>query len=241
MHTLSLTFSLTLRPQNLYAFRGAFIHLARTSTLTDAEKELFSNREDDGGIKGQSKERYALVQYRWEQGKAVIWAMNEGAKALKKLANSGLFQKFTIEGDHMPLEVIKESEKSFGVIQARDTLQYTYLGFHFIPFNNEKDKAYHELGSFAEKVKLLEQILLNEIVLLKYVLQPTSDTAVEVELIDVIRKSTGHYKTKDKNGDYITLEPQSYFIKFRSNLEIPDGMSIGRHKANGYGVIRPLE
>jgi len=241
IRTQSITFDLAMKPQQIFDFRGAFIDMVRSSKLTKQEKELFSNREEaPDGSKGKAIERYPLIQYRWAEGKALIWAMNEGVDAIKKLVKSKIFDQFTIQNQHVPLLVTHTSEKELVALRIDEERAHLYLVFHFVPFGQDKEKEYHSMPTYIEKIKVLEQVLLNELVLLTYAVGMKTDKKITVEIVDIIRKSNARYKTKNSDGSYMVIEPQSYFMKIRSNIVLPEGIAIGRHKAYGYGIIIPV-
>lgn len=228
MNTISLTFDLRIRPQQIYDFRGAIIH------LTGVENDLFHNREvqADGSI-GKPLERYPKIQYRTIDGKATLWGLDEGAAALKQLSEKQL-EDFEMFGVQTPLHIIRQIEVHH--FQPEISAPATYRIRHFIPLNDEKDKEWNTLEIYTEKIKMLEQILLNELVLFSYAVQWELSEKLQVQIKDILHQSAARYKTREGKHT-INKYFKSFDIIFRVNALLPDGISLGRHKAYGYGVL----
>ncbi|MBK9257716.1 MAG: hypothetical protein IPM42_19840 [Saprospiraceae bacterium] len=242
IHTLTLTFDLSIRPNQIYDFRGAFIFLAAGSGISDEDVSWIANEKYEKGNWGQSLSQYPRVQYRIKEGHAQIWAINEGRKAIEKLIRRKALEHFTIQDVTYPLQVI-ETEKETFTLQSSDDLQ-TYLLFHYVPHEDGHDKEYHTQDTMVDKVRLLERLITNGILksLISLGIDYPADQKAEVTIIDIIAKDKAVYKTKDKNTRKPVIKhPLSYFIKFRSNLILPHGFSIGHHKSLGYGAMYRIE
>lgn len=228
MNTLSITFDLRIRPQQIYDFRGAIIH------LTGGENGLFHNREvlADGSV-GKPLERYPKIQYRIIDGKATLWGLDEGAAALKQLSEQQL-EEFEMFGVQTPLRIIHQIEDYH--FQPGISAPATYRIRHFIPLNDVKDKEWNALDTYTEKIKMLEQILLNELVLFSYAVQWELSEKLQVQIKDILHQSTARYKTRE-GKQTIYKYFKSFDIVFRVNALLPDGISLGRHKAYGYGIL----
>lgn len=239
-HLLSLTFDLAIDPQDIYSFRGAFIDMVRKSPhISDEVKELFSNKIDDGD-KGKPKQTYPMIQYRCEDGLAQVWAINEGARAMQHVIKYGLIDNFCIEGHTLPLVIVKTLEKELQDAVVEDEICHHYHVKQLLPFNKIKQTAYKEELSYINKVKLIEQLILNELVLLTYALKIDNSKRIQVEITDILSRSKAPYRTKDDN-ERLTVDEYVFNLKFRTNINLPENISIGRHKAYGYGILQVIE
>lgn len=236
MKTIQYIFNLKLKPEQIYDFRGAIIHYA------GAENHLFHNRNYDNGNWGKPIERYPKIQYRSIKGYAAIWAMDEGIEALQKLMNKdGNIPDFELYGIAAPLYKIEKDTDSL-LPQYTDVWHY-YTLHHFIPLNTETYKTYKALETFKEKAAYLEKKIVDEILLFSYAvedwqLQPGQP--VKVEITDILSITKALLRTKGDDGQLLKMRPISFQLQLRCNLLLPEGISLGRHKAYGYGVLHGL-
>lgn len=243
-HTLSITFNLRLRPSQLFDFRGAFIDMAAGSrVLSDDDLSLLSNRPYNKGVwHKQTIERYPRFHYRWDNGHAQLWAIGEGVAVIKKIINAGILQHFVIEETAIPLHIIRESEKETKSLYIMDQKK-DYLLFHYIPYAEGADGAYHVLADMHERLNLLATLIKNGVIIAASSLGNEIADADKANVIitDIIHKEKAKYIVKDKTtGKRLIQRPLSYFIRMRSDMAIPDGFAIGQHKALGYGVIQSI-
>ena len=242
LQTLTLTFNLRIRPNQIYDFRGAFISLAAESGMPDEDVSWIANEKYVKGNWGQSLSQYPRVQYRIKDGYAQIWAINEGRKAIEKLIKRKVLQQFTIQDVSYPLQVV-ETEKETFTLHSGDKPQ-TYLLFHYVPHEDGNDKEYHTLDTMVEKIRLLERLITYGILksLISLGIEHPDDNKTSSSIKDIISKDKAVYKTKEKStGKPLSKHPMSYFIKFKSNLILPDGFAIGHHKSLGYGAMYKVD
>ena len=240
IHSLSLTLSLPLRPKHIYDFRGAFIDMLIEHKLPQDIIEIFSNKSDDGTQQGKPIEQYPMVQFRSIDGIATLWAVNEGVTALKKVIKSAVLNNFNINGQDYPLEIIKEVDRETLDIGFSKEMDFHYHVKQLLPLNEPKSNEYKNTSSYVSKIKLIEKIILNELVLLTYALKLKNPPEIKVEITDVISKSKSPYRTKNKN-ERIQIDEYTFNIKFRTNMELPNEISISRHKSCGYGILYRIE
>ncbi|MFZ1560576.1 MAG: hypothetical protein WAT37_11665 [Saprospiraceae bacterium] len=241
-HTLTITFNLTLPPNKIYDFRGAFISMAANSGISDKDISWISNEEYENGNWGNAIDQYPRVQYRVNQGELQIWAVNEGRKAIERLVNKKNLQHFTLQNKLTPLQIIKIEKESFTI--HKDTDMHSYLLFHYVPCDEVKEKIYHQMGTMVEKVQYLEQLISKGIynALLSLSVPNIGDIGSKVTLVDIIKKDKAIYKTKDKKSKKPILKhPLSYFIKFKSDILLPNGFAVGNYKSQGYGAMYKIE
>jgi hypothetical protein len=229
---------MSLRRNNIYDFRGAFIDMAVTSgKLKDHEITLLANREYSGGQWGKESDQYPKVQYRVEDGQAVLFALEEGVDVLEKLIHYQVFDDFVMRNRNLPLH-IQSSYKQERSIKTASKGE-TYMLFHYIPYDHYNDHDYHSAETMKDKVEVLEKTLSHAVNgTLRALGQKKAESTVT--LIDIIHKDKAVYKTKDKDGKPYTEEVVSYFMKIRCNIAGLDQFAIGKHKSLGYGVLKKL-
>lgn len=237
MHTLLLTLNLKIKPNQIRNFRAAILE------LTGIEKDVFHNRKNDSEQWGNPIERYPKIQYRIQDGYAQIWAMNEGAKALKKLIKNHCIKGLNLMDVEQDVAILQHTEVD--APQATFSKQKKcYIIKKWIPFNDEKYETYKQAANFKERLKLLEQLLLNEIILFSYAAQWTlkSTEKIKVEINDIHTISKAKYTTYNKeNNKRIERNYRAYTLSFWCNATLPENIALGRHKSVGYGVVNSFE
>ena len=233
-----MSFTLDLRPNQIYDFRGAFIDMAvRSGKLKDEDISLLANRTHAKGEWGNERDHYPLIQYRVEDGLACIFAVDAGVEVLEKVIHHKLAEDFVMRNRHLPFEV-KSSYKQERAIKSSAKGE-TYLLFHYLPYDQYNDHEYHAAPVMTDKIAVLEQTIQNAILntLKEFGIKIKE---VKVTIVDIIHKDKATYKTKDKNEKPVFEELVSYFMKIDCNVVALDQIAIGKHKSLGYGVLKKL-
>lgn len=235
MKTAQYIFNLSLKPEQIYDFRGALIHLA------GAENDIFHNREYANGKWGKPIERYPKIQYRSINGYAAIWAMEEGIEALQKIMKKDGIPHFEMHGVDKPLLKTDKDTQTF--IPEVDNTWHYYTLQHFIPFNAATYAIYKKQENYTDKIHYLEKKITDEILLFSYAVNDWNiapEQRVKTEIVDVLNISTALMQTKDNLGRRVKIHPLSFRLAIRINASLPHGISLGRHKAYGYGILNTL-
>jgi hypothetical protein len=234
--TLLLTFDLQIPKSKLYAFRGALID------FVGYDKDSFHNKNNEAGQLGKPIIRYPKIQYRALDKHLQIWAINEGIPALKAIIKNDCIHDFSLEGYPMELKVIKEKE-TLNFLPDVTKKKHQYRIHQYIPFNDEKFTAFEALNKLTDKIKMLEQLLLNELVLFTYAINWSLSPAqrITTQLLDIEKVGDGAYTTKNQQKQTQKIHYKKvYTLTFETNVDFPDGISLGRHKSVGYGVLQKL-
>jgi hypothetical protein len=144
----------------------------------------------------------------------------------------------------MELKVIKEKEQLSILRPPCSKKKASPIRIHqYIPFNDEKLADFEALTKLTEKIKMLEQLLLNELVLFTYAINWSLSPSqrITTQLLDIEKVGDGAYTTKNQNKQTQKLYYKKvYTLTFETNVDFPDGISLGRHKSVGYGVLQKL-
>ena len=227
VNTLSLGFNLPLHTSQLYAFRGA---IAATAGL---EEDLFHNHNNETGADSAYKYRYPLIQYRVEDGRAAIFALNEGAKALESLHRSGKFADFAMNGRPRRLEVRERNRDNAFPLQVASNQFWTYKIREYLPFNRDKFRAYQSLPTRQARTERLQRMLQNHIVAFGYGIDwQLPETRIVVRLDDPGRA---------RSVLAIAQKLMAFDLEFQVNAVLPEGLGLGRKTAFGFGRTLPVE
>ncbi|MBL7810593.1 MAG: hypothetical protein JNL57_00100 [Bacteroidetes bacterium] len=223
------------------ALRGAFGHyvlqLYRTGGIPAGHAQLFTNKDFNTQ---KPIEGYAKIQFRWLRGGHHIWTMNEGVDALRMLLGGGPLNNFELNGSVIPELLIEETEYAENHVPESTLHRYEYSIQGFIPFNQEKAKQYQGAEGMLEKVGLIEQILLNELVLFSYAANwNLGGHILQPKILNIDPRKDFIYTTNDKgSGKKITHYEKQFDVVFSCNCLLPGGIALGRHKSYGAGVTQ---
>ncbi len=230
------TYNLKLNNNQLYGLRGAMIDYAGKNL------DHFHNRKIENGEWKETLNRYPHIQYRTHDDMLQIWALNEGIPQLKSLIKEDKIPNFRLEGQRMHLRIKREKEQLNyqPIFLGRKKQQYRIHSY--IPFNKEKLASYQNAKKLSERIKLVEQLILNELVLFTYAINWKLKTSekIKVELFDFERISKASYQTKNKKNKPEKFWYKTFTLVFSTNVDLPSGISLGRHKSMGYGVLEKI-
>ena len=121
-----------------------------------------------------------------------------------------------------------ESIKAEEVDVSRASSPISYQIHSWLPLNGENHTQFHSTESMVERIKMLEQILIGNILSLLKGL----DTFIDFQLQTVIT-------------DYCVGRPVTYKhlkltnidLSFNANINLPQQIGIGKHSSMGAGVL----
>lgn len=238
LQTQSLSFDFSLRPNQIYDFRGAFIYMVASSgKINDEGISILSNRSYQKGVWGNVLDQYPLIQYRVEDGKASICAFGDGITVIEKILHLRIADQFTIRNRKIPLHVISTHKRERYI--SENANGETYLLFHYLPYDQYSDHEYHAASTMVNKIEVLQNTI-NFAISNTVKALDQSISSPNVIIIDIIHKDKASYKTRTPDDRPLKETLTSYFLKIRCNVSNLDQLSIGKHKSVGYGVIRKV-
>lgn len=214
---LEACFSLPLTSAQIPQWRGAFAEWA------GLENDLFHNH-----VVGQEEyyRRYPLVQYRSVRGKAAIVAVNEGVEAVSSLLQrSGEWQvRWNDTPTPLRIEHLHMDTSPLGLLP--ELREYRLL--RWLALNADNYRTWQQLGTFRERVELLDRALAANLLSLCTGLHWQVPRRFEAHLTLV-----EHIGTAKVHGqELITFD-----CNFATDLLLPSRLSIGKSASHGFGVV----
>lgn len=213
-----LRFKENLSSVGLRCFRGAIIDLA------GRENPYFHNHEANGLRYG-----YSLVQYKVIDNHVCLIGIAEAAMAVMALV--GKFPKVLKIG---------KKEMEFHVLDCTLTPYFPHIEvtpklYHlrnYIALTDENFKKYHSMLALTDKVNFLEKVITGNI--LSFLKGIGYHAAEKIEcaitqLKEPVEQSYKHVK-------FDTFE-----LMFVSNMELPDGIALGKSGSVGFGTLSRRE
>lgn len=221
VETLLLTFHLPLHHKNIGSWRGAFLEMA------GRDIELLhnhNNREPSGRLNYD----YPLVQYRANQGRAAVFAVNKGIDAIQQIL---LTKKWELnwEGKSTRLALIYEPEQQHQVLSF-DAPQRYHLQ-NYLPLNADNYKLWQVCSSLSEKIQLLERIIRGHLLSCLWGLGWKGSEEIRINLQDVGQPQILSFKAQPM---------LSFDLIFDSNANLPSGLGLGKAVSTGFGILTHL-
>ncbi|MEO1261924.1 MAG: CRISPR-associated endonuclease Cas6 [Bacteroidota bacterium] len=208
---------LPLRGLEIDAFRKA------VNRVMGRESDLLHNHElDSSGL----KYRYPLVQYKAIGGEAAIIGLGEGAAVLRELWRRRPVLPW--KGTDWPLSGTLEIEAlSLHIGEERNAYQVR----NWMALNEKNSQRWDMAPNLLRRLEILEKTLVAHVLKfasgVQWLLPPRS---LEVSLQDCRESKTRWKETRFRSFD----------ISFRTNLQLPAYVGLGKATAHGFGTVTPL-
>lgn len=220
VETLTLQFQLPLFPRQLPQWRGAFCAMAGAGASA-----LLHNHQDAG-----LHYRYPLVQYRVQEGRAAIFALNEGIAAVQQALLVGGWA-CTWQGQPQRLIMTTAPALAQQAIVVGGPAR-SYRIHHYLPFNQDNYQEWQRRERLAERSALLEKLLRNHLLSALWGLGWNAPTPLEVTLTDLRKTQVLRYHR---------VGVMAFNLDFRVNALLPDGLALGKAVSHGFGQLWGVE
>lgn len=173
------------------------------------------------------RQEYPLVQLRCPQGKLMLWGMGAGAQILQKIMMQEMLRGFQFRGTQcriIPAQTGTTTEE-LGFLPGKKNNNYSLN--YFVALNPQNATAWKALPTAVKRLERVEELLKNNITMYCKAAGFVLDKEKLQAPIYWIWKSDW-VKIKDNNVIAFTLN-------YKSNLQMPDGIALGRQTKLGYG------
>ncbi len=186
---------------------------------TFSSVDLFHNHNEDGS----QIYRYPRIQYRFMNNRPVVIGFNEGAEIIIKHYDK--FNSIKIGYTDYPIMekrlILEEKELK----QVDDYIQYKFAT-PWYALNQENYGKYRALASNKEKDKMLEKILITNILRMSKELGYKIEQPLEVQLF-----------LKSIISEIKDLRVTTFRGQFKTNIIIPDQIGLGKGVSKGFGSV----
>lgn len=171
---------------------------------------------------GRLRFAYPLVQYKVVNKHPVIVGLNEGARLLVKLFTQ--FSELKLSGESIPLynKKIAMEKAATGLQDRLTTYRFATLWMAL----NQKNYAQYSQSSPEERKRMLEKILVGNILSFYKGVDYHADTTIMVKP-DLYERTT---KFKDKTM-------LAFGGSFVTNAILPDYIGLGKSVSRGFGTV----
>lgn len=203
-------------------------YLRGTMIRLSGDNPLFHNHHADG-----FHYVYPLVQYRQIDGCAAVVGINRGAEALQRLFLQEENGGFSLQLGNRKAKVEAVTVRSEQVrMSCEKDVSYTYSVTRWLPLNSENYHTYQQQESLVDRIRMLEKILVGNILSFAKGVGIFFETPVECRILQL--ESTGLTKYKE-------VELMSFSVVFRCNVRLPELVGLGKAVSLNHGIINRIK
>ena len=172
--------------------------------------------------------RYPLIQYRVQQGKAAIFALNDGVQALQQvLATSDWNVNWNGQKRHLQIEELRTKTHQLEVQKTAEA----YKLYDWIALNQENYEEWQNCANLVQRIQLLERLLRNHLMVFCYGMdwKPTQKVEVSIQNIEEMYAL-----------DLYDARVLAFTIEFKTNLTLPPYVALRQSSSQGFGKTRPV-
>jgi hypothetical protein len=212
---LVIRFNNQLYKNEISSFRGAVIN-----ALENDHDILFHNHYDD-----RLRYSYPLIQYKRINRKAAIVCIDEGTESIGQLFSNCNFNfRIGDRTEKMDIESVKANQF---IIQIWDS-KFKYIIRNWLPLNQDSYAKYKESDSLADRIDMLDRILLGNILSFAKGIGVFFDLQVQNSITQLEEPKMVSYKGN---------KMMSFDAEFESNVSIPDFIGLGKGSSLGHGTV----
>lgn len=205
-----------LYPRQIARWRGA---VAESAGL---ERDIFHNHRPEGdGV----QHRPALIQYRSSKGCAVLWGMNAGADALGHWY-AGAPERLCVDGRERSLERAELRRSRHALRMTGDRWRY-YRLHDYLALNPANYRSWLDERRLIGRAALLENALTAHLLAFCQAAGWWLPARLEAELVELHR----YQKVAYHGAELLAFE-----LTYRCNLDLPEGIALGKAVSHGFGV-----
>ena len=214
VQTLVLQFANDISFNDIPKFRGAVI------ASLDKKDILYHNHTDT-----QFRYAYPLIQYKRIHQKAAIVCIGDGVKAIQELFASSNFQ-FCIGEKEVEMKIDYAKAYEHDIRITDDT--HFYRIHSWLPLNSENYKKFQHTDSYVEKVQMLEQLLIGNILSFLKGVGIHIEERLELHITNIVDQHPSVLKT---------VKMMAFDIEFKANIILPPYIGIGKSASIGFGTL----
>lgn len=244
LRTLHIRFSLPLRPAEIPAFRGAvaldagweqdlFHNHATTEVVPEARLVPVGSESGTpdprtltpATLKDKSLNRYPLIHYRVEQGKAALFGLNEGATALRQWLLRGPGEvRVGRRKESLLIDHLQERQHELAILPE----MRSYRLLDYLALNQENYRIWQEQDDLLSRMQLLQGALTGHLLGLA--------TAMNFRIPDRQLKVQLLHLRSSRPVRLHQVQHLAFGLVYRTNLALPDDIAFGKGISHGYGV-----
>lgn len=216
IRTLTVFYDTVINDREIPLFRGAVLN-----SLGDKANVLYHNHTGEDTFRYS----YPLIQYKRLNGKAAIVCIEEGIELVGQLLLE--FPVSILIGTReQECRVEKIATKEVPFSMQNECISYRL--HRWLPLNSKNYSLYQNTESLVERIKILERVLIGNI--LSFL------SGVNIHLEEQLKLHITNI-TNQRQATYKGVKLMAFDIEFKTNLNLPQYIGIGKNASVGYGTM----
>lgn len=216
IRTLTVFYDTEISVKEIPLFRGAVI-----KSLGDKANVLYHNHTGEKTFRYS----YPLIQYKRLNGKAAITCVEEGVDLIGQIL-SELCGTILI-GNREERIAVEKVVPSKEEVQISESL-FVYKLHQWLPLNSKNYELYQNTEELIERIKILERILTANILSFLKGVEIHLEKQLLIHITDILGQKVITYKD---------VKLMAFDIKFKTNINLPVNIGIGKNASVGNGVL----
>jgi hypothetical protein len=216
---IHVSFEEPLESSELPYFRAAVIEKA------GREHVLFHNHLDDK----KHLYKYPRIQYKIIHKRPALISIEEGTDELQHFFLKPSWD-LMIKDKLYPVKVSKLFVKQY-TLQVWNT-SFRYYLKRWSGLSQKNFEIYQNITEETEKIKLLEKILIGNILSMAKSLNWQVDKEIQLKIVDLKKKYISEYKD---------TKVLCFDLVFDCNVSLPPYIGLGKHASTGFGIVRGIK
>lgn len=216
--TLVIQFENEIESNAITLFRGAVI------ASLDEKDILFHNHDED-----KLRYSYPLIQYKRIHKKAAVMGIGKGIEVISQLLNSHDFN-YQIGKEKVEMRIESINAYDHEIIMA-ESAEYRYRLRNWLPLNSNNYKEYQNAESMVERIKILERVLIGNILSFLKGVGIHLEEQIELHITDITGQRPIIYKK---------VKLMAFDIEFKTSIGLPQYIGIGKNASIGCGVLTKI-
>lgn len=217
--TIVIQFDNEIESKALPYFRGAVIASLEKKDI------LFHNHDED-----KFRYAYPLIQYKRIHKKAAVMGVDKGIEVISQLLSVRDFN-FQIGNEQVEMRV--EAVNAYNnEIMLTENADCHYRLRSWLPLNSENYKQYQDSESMVERIQILERVLVGNILSFLKGVDIYLEEQISLHITDITGQRTVTYKN---------VKLMAFDIEFKTNIQLPQYIGIGKNASVGCGLLTVIK
>ncbi len=215
---LEVVFDTQIQQWEIPAFRGAI------ANMVGWENEDFHNHQQNGGV----KYAYPKIQYKEKGGFPSMVCIGDTVDQMY-MVFTGPKHKIKFSGKNHRLDVKELRLNSFEVKISKYPIRYKIK--RWLPLNQHNFKKYDALESIEEKTKMLQGILIGNLLSFFKGINLWVEERIQLEIIKIQKIQPAKFKKQTV---------LAFDILVNVNVFLPDHIGLGKGVSVGFGGVEQI-